>query len=234
LSLERVQDTFIKSFHQSICAEVVSADKMMVRARGPVWHRKQQAQGIIPKGLRGLDTDGTWSYSRSDGWVYGHGTFCLVACKHRLLGAFKWMRNSANEAKRMWLETGKLKGLITTVLMDSKADDQALFFQMQRQRRILLLTTTRKGTDKSPTRQRMIKVLTQRKNKRLYKQRSYTVEPMQGLVKDIFALETCWMRGNANNRWLFAAMGVVVQMHQYQAWQEGRSTWAIKQEVLGR
>jgi hypothetical protein len=127
-----------------------------------------------------------------------------------------------------------LKGLITTVLMDSQADDQALFFEMQRQRRILWLTTTRKGADKSPSRKRMIKVLRQRKNKCLYRQRSYTVEPMQGLVKDIFALETCWRRGNANNRWLFAAMGVVVQMHHYQAWQEGRSTWAIKQEVLGR
>jgi hypothetical protein len=102
---------------------VVSADKMMVQARGPVWHRKHQEQGIIPKGLHGLDTDETWSYSKSDGWVYGHGTFCLVACKTRILGAFKWMRNSANEAKRMWVETGKLKGLITTVLMDSKADD---------------------------------------------------------------------------------------------------------------
>jgi hypothetical protein len=80
----------------------------------------------------------------------------------------------------------------------------------------------------------MIQVLSPRKTKRLSKQRSYAVEPMQGLVKDLFDLETYWMRGNANNRWLFAAMGVVVQRHQYQAWQEGRSTWAIKQAVLGR
>jgi hypothetical protein len=207
---------------------------MMVHARGPVWHRRQQVQGIIPKGLHGLDTDGTWSYSRSDGWVYGHGTFCLVACRTRMLGAFKWMRNSGNEAKRMWVETGKLKGLMTTVLMDSKADDQALFREFQRQRGVLLLTTARKGADKSPARQRMVKVLNQRKNKQLYKQRSYTVEPMQGLLKDIFELERCWMRGNTNNRWLFAAMGVAVQMHQYRAWQAGRSPWAIKQEVLGR
>jgi hypothetical protein len=127
------------------------------------------------------------------------------------------MRNSGHEANRMWLETGKLKGLITTVLMDSKADDQALFFELQRQRNILLLTTTRKGKDKSPRRKRMIKVLQTQKNKRLYKQRGYTVEPMQGLVKDIFELEMCWMRGNENNRWLFAAMGVVVQIHQYRA-----------------
>jgi hypothetical protein len=56
---------------------------------------------------------------------------------------------------------------------------------------------------------------------------------MQGLIKDIGDFETGWRRGRAQNRWLFAAMGVVRQMHQYRAWQEGRSTWAIKQEVLG-
>lgn len=207
---------------------------MMIHARGPVWHRKHQKLGIIPTGLTGLDTAASWSDRKSDGWVDGHGTFCMVACRNRLLGVFQWRRNSAHEAKRLWLDTGKLKGLMTTGLMDSKADDQALFFQMQRQRRILLLTTTRQGTDKSPARKRMITGLTQRKHKRLDKQRSDTVEPMQGLVKDIFDLETCWMRGNANNRWLFAAMGVVVQRHQYHAWQEGRSTWAITQEVLGR
>ena len=134
----------------------------------------------------------------------------------------------------MGLETGKLQGLITPVLMDSKADDQALFFELQRQRHILLLTTTRKGKDKSPKRKRMIKGLQQQQPTRLYQQRSSTVEPMQGLVKDIFELERCWMRGHENNRWLFAAMGVVVQMQQYRAWIEGRSTWAIKQEVLGR
>ena len=166
--------------------------------------------------------------------MYGQGTFCLVACKHRMLGVFKWMRNSSNEAKRMWLETGKLQGLITTVLMDSKADDKDLFFELQRQRGMLWLTTSRKGADKSPARQRMVKVLKRSKNQRLYKQRSYTGEPMQGLLKDIFELDRCWMRGKKNNRWLFAAMGVAVQLHQYRGWQAGRSTWAIKPEVLGR
>jgi hypothetical protein len=229
-----VQETCSKSFLRNTYDEVISADKMRVHARGPVWHRKQQVQGLSPTGLHGLDTDGTGSESRSEGWVYGHGTLWLVTCRTRMLGAFKWMRNSGNAAKRMWLETGKLKGLMTTVLMDSKADDQALFRAFQRQRGILLLTTARKGAAKSPARQRMVKVLTQRKNKQVDKQRRYTVEPMQGLLKDIFELERCWMRGNINNRWLFAALGVTVQMHQYRAWQAGRSPWAIKQEVLGR
>jgi hypothetical protein len=229
-----VQDTLIKFFHQTPGDNVVSTAKMMIRARGPVWHRKQQQPGIIPTGLTGLDTEATWSYSKSDGWVYGHGTFCMVACTSRILGAFKWMRHSANEAKRLWREPGKLQGLMTTVLMESKADEKDLCRELRRQRGMLLLTTPRRGAVTNPERQRMIKVLKQKNHQHLYTQRRYTVEPMQGLVKDLFDLETCWMRGHAHNRWLFAAMGVVIQMHQYRAWQEGRSTWAIKQEGLGR
>jgi hypothetical protein len=117
----------IKLFHQTTCANVVSADKMMMRARGPVWHRQHQQQGLIPAGLPGLDTEATWSDSKSDGWVYGHGTFGMVAWTRRILGAFKWMRNSANEANRLWRETGKFQGLITTGLMDSKADEKDVF-----------------------------------------------------------------------------------------------------------
>jgi hypothetical protein len=106
----------------------------MIQARGPVGHRQQQPQGISPAGLHGLDTEATWSDSQSGGWVYGHGTVCLVVCQRGLLGTCKWMRNSGHEAKRLWLERGQLKGLLTTVLMDRKADDQAWLFELPRQR----------------------------------------------------------------------------------------------------
>jgi hypothetical protein len=56
---------------------------------------------------------------------------------------------------------------------------------------------------------------------------------MQGLVEDILELDRCWMRGNKNNRWLFAAMGITVQIHQLAAYKENRSIWKIKDEVLG-
>ena len=79
----------------------------------------------------------------------------------------------------------------------------------------------------------MINVLNLPKNRRLRQQRGQTGEPMQGVVKDIFALERCWRRGQRNNRWLFAAMGVVVQLHQARALKAHHSTWKIKQEVLG-
>lgn len=222
-----------KSFLVSTSSKVVSGDKMMNKALGPVWHTKQKAQGIIPEGLHGVDQEATWCKSHSDGWVYGHGSFCLVSHGPCVLGAFKYMRNSANEAKRLWLETGQLRGVVETVIMDGKADDQDLFAEFQRQRGMTLLTTPRRHSDHTAERQQMINVLNRPQNRRLRKQRGQTVEPMQGVVKDIFALERCWMRGHRNNRWLFAAMGVAVQMHQARALDKRRSPWKIKQEVLG-
>jgi hypothetical protein len=117
--------------------------------------------------------------------------------------------------------------------MDGRADDHALFAEFRRQRQMTLLTTPRKNSGHTEARQWMIQVLNLPINRQLRQQRGQTVEPMQCVVKDIFALDRCWMRGHRNNRWLFAAMGVAVQLHQARALKAHRSTWKIKQEVLG-
>jgi hypothetical protein len=143
------------------------------------------------------------------------------------------MRNSADEAERLWWETGHLRGLVETVMMDSTADDQVLCTEFERQRGMTLLTTPRNKSAQTVEHQHMINVLNLPQNRRLRQQRGQTVEPMPGVLKDIFALERCWMRGQRNNRWLFAAMGGAVQLHQARALKAHRSTWKIKQEVLG-
>ncbi len=124
----------------------------MNKAKGPVWHKKQKDLGIIPKGLRGIDRDATWGYSNADAWIYGHGSFSLSSHKVPVLGCFIWMKNSANEAKRMWLETGYLKNQIDYVTMDSKADDRDLFREFNRQRNITLVTSCRKNMIKTESR----------------------------------------------------------------------------------
>ena len=206
---------------------------MMNRAKGPLWHKKHKEQGIIPKGLRGIDKDATWCKSNTDGWVYGHGSFSLTSHKVPVLGCFIWMPNSGNEAKRMWLETGGLKDAADYVCMDSKADSYPLFREFQRQRQMTLVTSSRLKENKSENRKAMHRLMQTPKLKQIYKERSYRVEPMQGLVKGIFDLDHCWMRGNKSNRWVFAAMGLTIQMHQLTAFKEKRSTWKIKDEVLG-
>lgn len=212
---------------------VVSADKMMVKARGPVWHQKQKKHGIVPKRLRGLDREATWSFSKADGWVYGHGTFCLTLHEPPVLGAFKWMPNSGHEAKRLQRELPKFERQIKLACMDSKADDYPLYQDLKENYDIQLLTAMRRGKDQTPERQQMRRELRTERHRRIYAQRSHTVEPMQSLVKNIFDLDPCWMRGNDHNRWLFAAMGVAVQIAQFHAYQNNHSTWRIKDAVLG-
>jgi hypothetical protein len=165
--------------------------------------------------------------------VYGHGSFSLTCHKHPVLGCFVWMRNSANEAKRMWLETFQIKEQVDYIAMDSKADDADLFREFKRQRKMNLITSCRVTMDKTTPRKKMIAFMSKPKHKKIYRERAYKVEPMQGLVKDIFELDRCWMRGDDNNRWLFAAMGLTIQMHQLEAFKQGRSTWNIKELVLG-
>jgi hypothetical protein len=213
--------------------KTVSADKMMTKALGPVWHQKQRKQGVIPAGLTGLDRDATWSYSQAEGWVYGHGTFCVVSHQKPVLGLFHWMPNAAHEAKRLRTEIVRFAGVVKKVCMDSKADDQKLYTLLKREHQMQLLTVPRHGMDKTPARQAMIQEMRTPGNRRTYRQRATTVEPMPGLVKERFALQTCRLRGDASNRWLFAAMGVAVQLAQRQACHRGTSTWNIKEEVLG-
>jgi hypothetical protein len=206
---------------------------MMNRALGPVWHPKQKNQGVMPARLHGVDREATWSRSYADGWVYGHGSFCLVPHQVPVVGLFVWMRNSAYEPHRMEQEIQRYTGLIQTVCMDSKADSLPLLQRLRDQWDIQLVTCLRKNFIKSSQRKAMQRQMQTRANRRIYRERGVTVEPMQGLVKDIFELERCWMRGDVNNRWLFAAMGVAVQIAQGQAIRMGRSTWQVKQQVLG-
>jgi hypothetical protein len=48
-------------------------DKSLFKALGPVWHQSDRKAGRIPKGLRHLDQEATWSKSGYHGWVYGYG-----------------------------------------------------------------------------------------------------------------------------------------------------------------
>ena len=117
--------------------------------------------------------------------------------------------------------------------MDSKADDYDLYREFKRQRKMRLVTFCRENMNKTEKRRQMIADMRRPRHKQIYKERGYRVEPMQGLVKEIFDLDRCWMKGNNNNRWLFAAMGITVQMHQLMAYRKKKSTWRIKEQVLG-
>ncbi|MGQ0604946.1 MAG: hypothetical protein ACT4QE_24975 [Anaerolineales bacterium] len=156
----------------------------------------------------------------------------MTTHRKSVLGLFIWMPNSAHEGKRLGEELPPVYRLLNTVCMASKADDQKLYFALK-DAGVQLLTRPRKGTDKALKRQQMIQEMNTRALRQLYRERGQVVEPMQGLVKELFDLERCWMRGNASQRWLFAAMGLAVQMAHRLAFAKRQSTWNIRHAVLG-
>jgi hypothetical protein len=117
--------------------------------------------------------------------------------------------------------------------MDSKANDFDRFRELKRQRKMNLITYCRQNMYKSLHRKKMLQFMQKRKHQKIYRERSYRVEPMQGIVKGIFDLNRCWMCGEQNIRWLFAAMGLTTQMHHLDDFKKGRSTWNIKEQMLG-
>ena len=58
---------------EAFAPDTLATDKSLFKAQGPVWHQKQRLAGVVPEGLRHLDTNATWSKSGYHGWVYGYG-----------------------------------------------------------------------------------------------------------------------------------------------------------------
>jgi hypothetical protein len=83
--LEKVISAFIEFVGQwavplgeAFQSEVVYEDKSLFKAQGAVWHKKDQQANRIPKGVRNLDTDASWSKSGYHGWVFGYGLHTTV------------------------------------------------------------------------------------------------------------------------------------------------------------
>lgn len=56
----------------------LSLDNRMFEAYGAIWHSKDKKKGIIPNGLRNVDTTAGWGKSHYRGWVFGHGLDIFV------------------------------------------------------------------------------------------------------------------------------------------------------------
>ena len=77
-SMAPIVDAFIEfvgewaeSIDPACDSQVLVVDGSLFKARGPVWHQSDRAQGRIPDKLRTLDQEASWSKSGYHGWVYG-------------------------------------------------------------------------------------------------------------------------------------------------------------------
>lgn len=154
----------------------VAVDSTPLRAQGGVWHKKHREQGIVPHSS--IDTEAGWSKSGYHGWWYG------------------WKLHLACAVSSVWIP---LAAELTTANSDDAALTPALFEQLPAEVRFILgdthyntpevrqdcqgrawwLVASRRG--KYPHTDTGVEV-----RRIFHKLRSQTIEPFNGLFKNVF------------------------------------------------
>lgn len=65
--------TWVEELESGFSSLELYEDKSLFKAKGPVWHQSDRKANRIPKRLRNLDQEASWSKSAYHGWVYGYG-----------------------------------------------------------------------------------------------------------------------------------------------------------------
>jgi hypothetical protein len=229
----------------------LAADKSLIEAHGPPWHKRDRERGKVP---RGVDQDSTWGYSEHDGWVQGYSYEVVVSAKQGTL-VFPLLASvdtaSAAETTTFAKKIDDLPRGLKTIALDSAYDANALAEQIEWNtegrrtgRRCLCPENPRNsgrkktkpgGADASRAASRKLrqarrKFLESPRGRRLYPRRSKTVEPFNQWFKSLFELEhKVWHRHLDNNRTqILAAIfsyQLLVRMNHQRGHKNGRLRW---------
>jgi hypothetical protein len=235
--------------------QTVAADKSLVTARGPLWHKKDRAAGQIPKGLRGVDRDSTWSYSEHHGWVQGY-SYEVVVTATKGSTVFPMLASadtaSVKEFRSFDPKINQLPEETENVLADTGYDKNEFGDRIEHEeqgqrtgRRFICPPNPRnskKGSAPScgqtPTprahRPQRIAFYRSRRGQTLYARRCQTIEPFNDWFKTLFELdERVWHRGLDNNRTqiLAAIFGyqLLVRYNHRRGRKNGQIKWVLDQ-----
>jgi hypothetical protein len=210
-------------------AVTVAADKSLIPARGPQWHRSDRQAGRVPPGLHGVDRDSTWGFSKHHGWVQGYSYEVVVTAAGRGKGQTATVLpllasvDTASVSEHVSF-AGKISHLpprTKYVLADSGYDNDAFGEEIEwpwlgrrARRRFLCPRNPRnEARQKRPyaeaaglplrRRHRLQRgaFYQSRVGQRLYRRRGRSVEPFHDWFKASFELDQrAWHRGLANNQ----------------------------------
>ncbi len=236
-------------------ARDVAADKSMIAARGPLWHKSDRKKNRIPQGLHGVDRDSDWGCSNHDGWVQGY-SFEVVVSATRNKTVFPLLASadqaSAKETKTFADKIDDLPESTENVTADSGYDSNHVGERIEwtaagrRSKRRFVCAENKRGrkTGESnalkiqprdePHRRRLVrrKFYRSARGKQIYKRRSQTVEPFNEWFKSLFELDhRTWHRGLQNNQTqLLAAIfayQLLVRYNHRRGNQNGQLRWII-------
>lgn len=168
--------------------QVSATDGRMYQAIGPKWHKKDRQNGVIPLGLRNVDTESSWSKSGYRGWVQGYRILLQTLVFPSPVPLFAvWRRNSTNEAKiaSEELEKGRLQ--ITDVMLGDTTFGKEDFVPEYEKVGGYVLTPRQ-----FPKQNRSWKT-------DLYEYRKETIELLFQRLIQAFDLKDCKVKGEAKN-----------------------------------
>lgn len=213
----------------------VAADKTLIAAAGPRWHKSQRLRGERP---RGVDIEASWSRSAHDGWVFGYGVEAVVTASRRgviwpLIGSAATAQ--VREAKTFPEKLPWLPRRVRYVLVDMGYDSNELGEAVEyddrgqqtgrrlvgpQQRRHNRYGPRKKAWRETRRRVRRRKHRGERRRfsetkfgRSLYKRRGQTVEPFFGHFKELFEVEDhVWHAGLGNNQTQLLAALLLYQL----------------------
>ena len=182
---------------------MISADKSLHEARGPLWHKSDRKKKRIPKKLRGVDRESEWGYSPYRRWVQGYAQHAIVnATPGEARFPLDCAVGTANMAENHVLlqRLPELPRTIRKVLLDGRYDDEEIF-QACRDATILPLVHMSRPTRlASDLRKWAWRVRSRKVNRSLYVRRRTTVEPTFGNGKRSFENHRVWFYGLRKNQ----------------------------------
>jgi len=202
LSLEAVTD-----------ATVAASDGSACTTPGPVWHKKDKAAGVIPEGLRGLDTEADWIQSTYHGWVYGYKAHVTIRAAATTVRAVlnATVTGSACESHVLQSQLDDLPQLVKTLLLDAGYDDGELLADCtQRGLQVLVPLSKPVGTSTSQARRDRAAYLASPEGKARYRQRGCSIEPFFATLKDFFHLDPLPVQGKS-----LAALVILLSLYAW-------------------
>lgn len=181
---------------------VMSFDSTLMHANGNVWHAKDMQAGKLP-GCGNIDTEARWGVSGQGEWTFGYRLHCAVSCcPGGYVLPYEVRVHAANRKDAQVFKeelATELPAETQLALGDGGYDDRDCYTLCDEQEVSLLApVTVKKHTP--PERRERAGLFHSPEAKEVYALRKTTVEPFQGQLKSLFALEYLPTKGLLNVR----------------------------------
>ena len=182
-------------------SQICSVDSTMHRACGNIWHKKHRKIDYIPPKLRNIDKDAGWGVSEYKNWIYGYKTHLISTSSFKKTAVPLCCEvTSANEPdsktakgvfRNFWIKGTKY------LLGDKGYDDKSLRDICERTKALLITPMKRYG-NMNPERKKYLAIYKSKTGRKIYPQRSKTIEPLFGHIKELFGIEKLQLKGLKN------------------------------------